>query len=585
MSGPPHPGLVAKKISVLGKLRRHMQTFWVKAHPDVHAEGQTQLLRLQAARHGAAGDMQKPTLRERYEKQKARVLTFLGRGPKVQEAAQGGGGSATTAHQGAAEGTRGAASPAAHHASELAKARQAADHKAAAELVARQESAAKVRAQESEKAHAAAKKAAQESAQQAKEKEVKEAPVAKERTEKEAQEALQGFFKERGLHIPADMADHLMKLFKKPDGTAINEHDFKAMFKHPGKKMMPIMEETSEKETWGTRKTTPVLNADGTQKHQHMDVKLEFESVTEKAGGDTEFKLKVMGQALHPVGHPQAGEPDGSKPVSMSSSLIRTFNKNLPTERVGSEAKTEQTAGVHVHHSMFVLKPAFSGGGLGMEIIKNQMASYHKAGVSDVTVEAAWMGQYVWGRVGFEANPRFKTAVMSDFHKKMTTLQQGANAVLKGPNKPYTAQELADMHDLKEHGTPAVFGLHVPAYNPKTGKMEEKQVWKDYMLKTPPIGQGAFAPPFEGHLPIKPGNANYEQMKEYLKIKDSGAASVPTYRVKKEAAKKEETEKEEEPILTEREKKVGELREAMSAAAPGSPEWQAARTAIRNLPK
>ena len=78
---------------------------------------------------------------------------------------------------------------------------------------------------------------------------------------------------------------------------------------------------------------------------------------------------------------------------------------------------------------------------------------------------------------------------------------------------------------------------------------------------------------------------DYEQMKEYLKIKDSGAASVPTYRVKKEAAKKEETEKEEEPILTEREKKVGELREAMSAAAPGSPEWQAARTAIRNLPK
>jgi len=313
-------------------------------------------------------------------------------------------------------------------------------------------------------------------------------------------------------------AQHLLKLFNtKPDGTLISGEDFEVMFKHPGKKLMPVMEKTGENEHWGQAKVQPVLNADGTPKYEHVDVKLKIQEIwTSEDGGKAEFNLQMVGQRLHPPGHPQEGQPDGSAPFRMDEKIMRTFSHGIE-EYNGKTTTYTPTEGLHVHHDFFKILPIYQGSKAGSDVIKNQLAAYPKVGISDVTVQSAWMGKYVWGAMGFEAGAYDKKLLNNGFSSSMETLQGGPHALLREKGVPYTHEELSSYHDLNTYGTPKVFNLRTPVYNPETGKVEERQLYKEYTLTIPPVNDWNVHG-MHGHVSVKPGDPNYEFMREKLKL-------------------------------------------------------------------
>ena len=345
--------------------------------------------------------------------------------------------------------------------------------------------------------------------------------------------SVMAFFKGRGYPMSEELADKLINFFKKPDGTSMTGDDFDRMFKNPGKKEMPVLRETGGMETWGRPKTEIVHGADGKPLTQHMDVQIGFDSIR-VAGGEVSFDMRVMGQKFHPPGHTQAGEPDGGHDWRMDEGFERYFSRPTALSEFGGVRPT----GIVAEHALFFLYPQYSGGGvrkgeqgLGMEIISNQIATYASVGVSDVTVHAACMGKYAWGRMGFEASPRSIESLHDNFKNMITGIQAGPHALHKAAGEKYTVAELRAAHDINTYGTQAVYKAEVPVYNAATGKMENKQVWKDMVLGTPPFNGYSYG--LSGHIKVEDGDPNYEAAREYLKIKaprttTAQAAEAPT---------------------------------------------------------
>lgn len=457
------PGLVAKKIAVQGKLgKRHMRTYWIRPHREEAREKQAQLLRLKEAQSKEKNE----PLDDKHHAKVKRLRRFL------------------EGHEKGPEETKKQEKP-----------------------------AKKPPVEEEDDWLAPAPKKAEVKKAEAKPVEDDDdwlSPAPKgPKTAEESKREVVSFFASRGLKDLEKQVnvDEMMKMFQKPDGSPMSAEDFGEVFKHPGRVRMPLVEVMGERETWGVKKTRPKLNEDGTPQYEDLDTTISFKKVENRMGAFT-FEMVVMGQRLHP----ETGKPDG-EPVELTAALDRSFNRKLP-----DDYDDEATEGLHVHHDMFVLKPEYSGGGLGMKIIKNQFAGYPKLGVTDVTVASMQMGSYVWGRMGFEATDEYKKSANDKFWQHVEKLQDGPKALLKGPNLPYTADELADMHDLKAHGTTAVFGLSVPTYDPATGKVENRQLWKDFMLASPPMDGRPIGGGLSGRMQLKPGDKNYEHMKKYLKI-------------------------------------------------------------------
>ena len=391
--------------------------------------------------------------------------------------------------------------------------------------------------------------------------------------------ALAKYFKDRGVEVNKDTLDSLIKYFKKPDGSVLTPEDLGKMFKDPGKWSLPVQEDTGIMEPWDQPRMRDVLNPDGSVKMQHFDIKMKFDSVSSHGGTSAGFGLRVMGTPItgdvYPTGHEKAGElvgtPTGGRAVQMNEALSRRFD-----HEGGSQ---------HVHHSIFKMAPEFRGGGLGMEIIKNQFRGYPQVGMGRVTVSSAWMGNYVWGRAGFRVTNA--GSLMDGFESAMTRVQSGPNKVFKSAGVPYTVAELKEMHDIPAHGSQAVYKQAVPTFNPATGRMESldhetglmvegkpRQLWKEYVLGIKPVGSGSGAN-MGGEVLLRPGNFDYENVRDYLKIGNPDRAT----RVQADAELAAKQLRERPLRVAEAEAAFGEERRAEREAARAAEEAQATRRA------
>ena len=320
-------------------------------------------------------------------------------------------------------------------------------------------------------------------------------------------EGIRAWFRERGSSISDNSIDGLVKLFKKPDGSLVSADDFERMFKNPGNVTLPVLETYDGNEDWGRPKTRAVKDSNGQPKSQDLFVRLSVTGITANEHSAT-VNLDVMARRRHPVGHAQAGEPYGDEFKININHITRTFSKTM-------DAEYGPLTGVRVEHDFFMMEPEFSGGGMGKRIVGNQFASYPQIGVSDVTVGTAWMGTYVWGRMGFTPKQAYQTALLSTFSSGIRDLQAGPKKIFKTEGVPYTADELLSMHDLRIHPSYEVFSQTVPAWNPVTRRMfapdAQPQPWKDIILDHDHNR-------WKGHLKIEPGAANYEHMREYNQL-------------------------------------------------------------------
>jgi len=330
-------------------------------------------------------------------------------------------------------------------------------------------------------------------------------------------EGVKKAFRALGKRVDDEMADKLIEFFKKPDGTLATGEDFAALFAHPGKQVMPLREAAGGDETYGMPKTRFILNPDGSKKVEHLDVKTKIVGLKFE-GKDLKVETQLWGTPLHPVGHPDEGKPiPGAAAVKMTDSnrnIERTYSKQLGASY--RQFGPNEPAGIHVHHDYFIMDTKYMGGGLGSEVVGNQFKAYAKLGISDVTVTSAWLGNYVWPRAGFEltdSSKEARTAGFSDHVARMQSGSEGAAKVLyKDSSTPYTPAEIKDFYSFSGKLSPDVYGAKIMAFDFATGRMVEKQPFKDYVLAGAHNGMA-------GHVRVQPGDPNYEHLREYYEIR------------------------------------------------------------------
>jgi len=68
--------------------------------------------------------------------------------------------------------------------------------------------------------------------------------------------------------------------------------------------------------------------------------------------------------------------------------LMRTFSRN-----------GKKTV---VKHDLLTLDKELQGGGMGARVIADQVRAYERLGIDEIRLDAAWIGQYYWPKLGFE---------------------------------------------------------------------------------------------------------------------------------------------------------------------------------------
>lgn len=105
---------------------------------------------------------------------------------------------------------------------------------------------------------------------------------------------------------------------------------------------------------------------------------------------------------------------------------------------------TRDEEGLNVHHDYFKVEQEGRRTGAGKRVIANQFQQYDQLGVRSVDLSAAWDGQYVWPRMGFEmSSPHQFAAVKDEFSGYLQrTYKMDAKAADRH------AQSFDSIHDL-----------------------------------------------------------------------------------------------------------------------------------------
>jgi GNAT superfamily N-acetyltransferase len=150
---------------------------------------------------------------------------------------------------------------------------------------------------------------------------------------------------------------------------------------------------------------------------------------------------------------------------------------------VQRDYKLEKDGTMVVHHGYLRVDKAHKGTGIGSRVLLNNLEQYEKLGVKKIKLEAAWDGQYVWARAGFDTNATQLARLKTEFKRAYPHIP--ASAVDALPR----ARDLALL------------------------EVEGKQVGKEFL-----IARGKTdADLIPMSAPVAPGDAKYEQLKDYFR--------------------------------------------------------------------
>jgi hypothetical protein len=313
-------------------------------------------------------------------------------------------------------------------------------------------------------------------------------------------EQVQSFFLSHGKNLTPNAVQVLLRFF----GVEGLAGRLAALYAHPGRVTLRVLEDTGRKTTWGQEETREVLHEDGTVAQQEIDVTLQIGTVTIH-GEQVEITARVRVKKIGAAG---------------PSLNIGTFKRTF----VKIEGKT------CVEHELLELDSEYRGGGvqegaqgLGLLLIANQIKAYPALGVQEVKVKGAWMGNYVWGRMGFQAVEFTKKRLTLLFRKLLTILQDSEKVLYKTAYEAYQVDELVAMHDLYSMPTQEVYQKKALVYDNKRGGHSWRQIWKEFVLNAFEIPEvNANLHSFIGTLKLQENEPNYEFAKRYLRIDEKG---------------------------------------------------------------
>jgi hypothetical protein len=159
------------------------------------------------------------------------------------------------------------------------------------------------------------------------------------------------------------------------------------------------------------------------------------------------------------------------------------------TER---EITRDDEGDLHVHQEKLFLKTTDGGNatgkGLGPKIIASNFDGYEKMGIKSASIHAAYVGSYVWAKMGYTASPKDMAKVNAAF--KQHLIEQG----VKPPGDFQTIKQIAEYA--------AGGAKHGKDFLMKVGEVDAVPDWN---------GQG-----WLGKVIIDRADPGYQDMNRYL---------------------------------------------------------------------
>lgn len=163
--------------------------------------------------------------------------------------------------------------------------------------------------------------------------------------------------------------------------------------------------------------------------------------------------------------------PDGRR----AGEMIRVFKR--------------QNGELTAKHELLELEKQHQGKGIGEALTRSALQSYPEMGVSQIKVDAAWVGRYTWSTFGFswpaEEGPEWRDKFEGFLLKKLGDAEKARAGA-----------------QLAMHGAHAVSELVV----------DGKKLGKEFLL------DDSYVPMWSGALRLKDGDVGYEKAKRRMKL-------------------------------------------------------------------
>lgn len=144
------------------------------------------------------------------------------------------------------------------------------------------------------------------------------------------------------------------------------------------------------------------------------------------------------------------------------------YKKAGHTAETARKFKVDPDGKPYVYHDHFFVSDKMQGGGMGKEVLKGQLATYKKLGLSHVSTYAVDVGRYYWRKIGYERDK-------GDFAEDKKALDRHIRDTM-GLTQPIRKQILDQIKTSRQLATLVIDGKKVgkeflTSYNGPSGDM------------------------------------------------------------------------------------------------------------------
>ncbi len=183
--------------------------------------------------------------------------------------------------------------------------------------------------------------------------------------------------------------------------------------------------------------------------------------------------------------------------LSSAGDHVGVFDRNISKDKEGN---------IVVRHGLLDLEEEYQGGSeskydwkIGTKMTRQAVKQYMKLGVNEITTHPAWIGKYVWARMGFDyINPEVGISFVKEHLPKFIAKEEKMSLPAAKKLVDQVAARPWDVACLTHKG---------------------RQIGKDFLLSEKYEGGGGLWSETEAHVIFDKSNPGFVHMLKYLGIK------------------------------------------------------------------